>query len=170
MALHVHPANGKCNNYHCVHAGHVSLKQAARQESIDGIACPPSQWQNAIIVTVYMQATSGRGRKPRCRLYTSCLPCWTAVLFKVEDGVRSSGSYLENMFRNALGNLQTSVLGHLCHVQIQQLTQEQCEQEFPIPFSLKHTAGHDRVHWWNCMSTQPMAKLDNYISLCIGHV
>ena len=160
----------KCNNYHCVHAGHVSLKQAARQESIDGIACPPSQWQNAIIVTVYMQATSGRGRKPRCRLYTSCLPCWTAVLFKVEDGVRSSGSYLENMFRNALGNLQTSVLGHLCHVQIQQLTQEQCEQEFPIPFSLKHTAGHDRVHWWNCMSTQPMAKLDNYISLCIGHV
>ena len=110
----------------------VSLKQAARQESIDGIACPPSQWQNAIIVTVYMQATSGRGRKPRCRLYTSCLPCWTAVLFKVEDGVGQRGSYLENMFRNALGNLQTSVLGHLCHVQIQQLTQEQCQQELGL--------------------------------------
>ena len=98
-------------------------------------------FRKSSIITVYMQATSGRGRKPRCRLYTSCLPCWTAVLFKVEDGVRSSGSYLENLFRNALGNLQTSVLGHLCHVQIQQLTQEQCQQELGLgPHSLSSSA------------------------------
>ena len=98
-------------------------------------------FRKSSIITVYMQATPGRWRKPRCRLYTSCLPCWTAVLFKVEDGVGQSGSYLENMFRNALGNLQTSVLGHFCHVQIQQLTQEKCEQELGLgSHSLSHSA------------------------------